>query len=264
MWETLVEGCVRIFGVAARPRDDQLAAACGGLGIFALVCLDLWGIRGLLVPAVILALGVSAALQVIAARDAAWRAATLRLDDPRQPPDSSAITSSLAPTTATLRRLGVAVDDARRARYVAANEALPRIDRALLRPDEARLVDAVRALISLGLGDTRTAAQQALAALPTGSEELDATLGRMLLAEYWHQPDRLRVIQTEWDRAGISPDQDSTLARLHRLTHLRIDVRLLEGVSVIEARKLSTEARAVGDEELAADLEARARESAYR
>ncbi len=68
------------------------------------------------------------------------------------------------------------------------------------------------------------------------------------------------MIDSEWDRAGISPDQDSTLARLHRLTHLRIDARLLEGVSVTEARTLSTEARAVGDEELAADLEARARE----
>ena len=264
MWETLLEGCVRIFGLSARPRNDQLVGACVGLGALAVLCRQLWGLPGLLVPASILILGVSAALQAIAARDAAWRAATLRLDDPRQPPDSTAITSSLAPTTVALRRLGVALDDAHRARYVAANEALPRIDRAPLRQDEARLLDAVRALISIGLGDTRTAAQQALTAIPTGSEELDATLGRMVLAESWHKPDRLRAIQTEWEFAGISPDQDSTLARLHRLTHLGIDARLLEGVSVIEARTLSTEARAVGDEDLAADLEARARESAYR
>jgi hypothetical protein len=260
----LLEGCVRIFGLTARPRPEHLVAACVGLAFLGTICERLWGTAGLLVPAALLLLSVSAALQVVEARDAAWRAACLRLDDPRQSPSPAAITTALAPTALTLRHLGVALDDARRGRYVVANEALPRIDRALLRADEARLLDAVRALISLGLGDTHTAAQQALAAIPTGSEELDTSLGRALIADSWHQLDRLRAIQIEWDRAGISSDADSPLARLHRLTHLRIDARLLEGVSVIEARALSTEARAVGDEDLAADLEARARESAYR
>ncbi len=125
MWETLLEACVRIFGLSAHPREFQFRLASGALGGIAIVSLIVWGPRGLLLPAALLALGVGAALQAIAARDAAWRAATLRLDDPRQPPDSSAMVGSLAPTTATLRRLAAALDDARRERYVAANESPP-------------------------------------------------------------------------------------------------------------------------------------------
>lgn len=264
MWGLLLEGCVRIFGLTARPRADQLVGACLGLALLGLLCLEVWGPAGLLVPASLLLLGAAAALQVVQARDAAWRAASLHLDDPRQRPDPSAIKSAVTPTADTLRRLGVALDDVRRGRYAAAHEALPRIERAHLRPDEARLLDAAHALTALGLGNMRVAAQHAAAAIPTGSEELDASLGRAVLAESWSEPERLRVIQTEWESAGITPDQDGALARLHRLTRLRIDVRLLEDVSATEARALSTEARAVGDEDLAADLEARARENAYR
>ncbi len=260
----LLEGCLRILGLTARPRNLQLVVACFSLALLGVLSLEIWGPTGLLAPALLMLLGGASALQVVRARDAVWRAACLHLDDPGQPPQHLADTSALAPTGAALHRLGVALDDARRGRYVAANEALPHIDRALLRPEEMRLLDAVRALISLGLGDTRTAAQQALAAIPTGSEELDACLGRTVIAESWHQPDRLHAIRTEWESAGIAPDQDSAFARLQRLTHLRIDVRLLDSISAIEARALSTEARAVGDEDLAADLEARARESAYR
>lgn len=167
-------------------------------------------------------------------------------------------------TARAVRVLGVAVDDVRRGRVAAANDALPRIERSLLRADEARLLDAVRAMISLGLGDTRKAAQIAAAALPTGSEELDACLGRVLIAEAWNEPARLRGIQADWSTKGVAPDQDNALSRLHRLTRLRIDLRLLDNVGAAEARALSTEARAVGDEDFAADLEARARESAYR
>lgn len=260
----LLEGCVRVLGLTARPRSLQLVVACFGLAVLGVLSLEIWGPAGLLAPALLMFWGGTAALHVVRARDAVWRAASLHLDDPRQPPRLFAAPSALAPTGDALYRLALALDDVRRGRYVAANEALPRVDRALLRPEEARLLDAVRALISLGLGDTRTAAHLALAAIPTGSEELDACLGRTVIAESWHQPDRLRAIETEWERAGIAPDQDSTLARLQRLTRLRIDVRLLDGITAIEARALSTEARAVGDEDLAADLEARARRNAYR
>ncbi|MEP7126537.1 MAG: hypothetical protein ABJE95_36740, partial [Byssovorax sp.] len=144
------------------------------------------------------------------------------------------------------------------------NDALPRIDRARLRPDEARLLEAVRALISLGLDDAGTAAERARLAIPTGSDEIDAQLGRAVIADAWQHRDRLRIIQADWENKGIAPDQDGTLARLHRLTRLRIDERLIEGVGAVEARALSTEARAVGDEDFAADLEARARDRAYR
>ena len=260
----IFEACVRVFGLTARPRNEHLLFACLAIVFLALICRQVWGLPGLLVPAALLGMAAGAALQVVAAREAAWRAARLRLDDPHQPPKHNVVVSSLAPTADTLHHLGVALDDARRGRYLAAHQTLPRINRALLRDDEARLLDAVRALISLGLGDTQTASQQALAAIPTGSEELDASLGRAMLAESWNQPSRLRIIDAEWDRAGISSDQDSTLGRLHRLTRLRIDARLLEGVNVNDARALSTEARAIGDEALAADLEARARARAYR
>lgn len=167
-------------------------------------------------------------------------------------------------TARALRRLGDAVNDVRRGRYEVALEAIPRIDRALLRVEEIRLLDAVRAMISLGLDDRRTAAQLAATALPTGSEDLDACLGRVVIAEAWNTPESLRDIQADWGSRGVAPDQDGTLARLHRLTRLRIDERLLDDVGAAEARVLSDEARAVGDEDLAADLEARAHESAYR
>ena len=69
---------------------------------------------------------------------------------------------------------------------------------------------------------------------------------------------------TDWDGNGIAPDQDGALARLHRLSRVRIDTRFLDDLTAAEARTLSSEARAVGDEDFAADLEARAHESAYR
>lgn len=264
MWEVLLEWFASVLGLTARPRSGQLVVACVIVGVFALMMLEVWGLAGLLFPGAVIAVVGNAAHEVAAARDSMWRAAQLELDDPRQTPALASSLSARPATATTLHQLGVAVNDARRARYDAANDALPRIDRALLRADEARLLDAVRAMISLGLGDTRTAAQVAVAALPTGSEELDMLLGRTVIADAWQQPDRLRIIQADWDSKGIAPDQDGTLARLHRLTRLRIDERLIEGVGAVEARALSTEARAVGDEGFAADLEARARDRAYR
>lgn len=264
MLEKLLEGCVRLFGLKDRSSANLFVLACLLLAALGVVCEKVWGPFGFFVPASLFFMGLNAVVQVARARDALWRAARLPLDDPRQAPPPSAGAGALTPTANTLRRLGTALDDVRRARFVAANEALPHIDRALLRDDEVRFFDAVRAMISLGLGDTRKAAQQAATAVPTGSEELDGLLGRTMIAESWHQPDRLRAIRAEWERAGIAPDQDNTLARLHQLARFRIDTRSMESVSAIEARALSTEARAVGDEDLAADLEARARESAYR
>ena len=263
MWEVLLEWFASVLGLTARPRSGQLVIACVVVGIFALMMLEVWGPAGLLVPAAVMAVVGNAARHVASARDSMWRAATLHLDDPRQPPTPRS--SNPRPSTASaLHQLGVAVDEARRGRYDAANDALPRLDRALLREDESRLFDAVRAMISLGFGDTRNAAQIAASALPTGSEEIDACLGRVIVADAWREPARLRVIQIDWDSKGVATDDDSALARLHRLTRLRIDERLLDHVGPAEARALSSEARAVGDEDFAADLEARARESAYR
>jgi hypothetical protein len=263
VWEVLLEWCAGLFGLTKRDGRTALGLGCLGLFLLGLTLAQRMGFAGWLFPGFLLALAAFAASDVIRARNAMRRAAQLPLDDPRQRPDLDP-SEHLTSTATTLRRLGAAIDDARRARYADANDALPRIDRSLLRDEELRLLDAVRAMISLGLGDTRTAAQHALTALPTGIEELDMCLGRVVIADAWQQPDRLRAIQIAWDTAGIAPDQDGPLARLHRLTRLRIDERLLESVSATEARTLSTEARAVGDEDFAADLESRARESAYR
>lgn len=264
MWEALLDWCAGLFGLTVRDRKAGLLLGCGALFLLGLTLSQRLGLKGWIIPGFVLAGAAFAALEVTSARNTMLRAAQLHLDDPRQRPAPVEPAAKLGLTATSLHRLATAVDDVRRARYAAANEVLPGIDRDLLRPEDARLLDAVRAMISLGLGDTRTAAQLAALAIPTGSEELDTCLGRVVIAEAWQEPTRLRVIQADWDSKGIDPDQDGTLARLHRLTRLRIDEGLLEGVGAIEARALSSEARAVGDEALAADLESRARESAYR
>jgi len=265
VWEILLEQCASLLGLTVRRSRGALVVACIVLGAFNLIAIELWRTNGLVITLGLLAFAAMVGLQVAGARDALWRAACLPLDDPRQPPpDLATFKDHLPPTAHALRRLGTALDDVRRGRYTVANDALPRIDRALLRAEELRLFNAVRAMISIGLDDLPNAAQLANAALPTGSEELDMHLGRAVIAEAWHQPERLRAIHAAWDGAGIAPDQDGTLGRLHRLTRLRIDERLLEGLDATEARTLSSEARAVGDEDLAADLESRARARAYR
>ena len=264
MWEALLEWCAGLFGATIRERNAELGAFFIGVFILGFTLLQRWGLAGWVIPALLVAVAANAARDVNRARDAAWRTARLPLDDPRQAPDRDHEAQLLPKTARALLRLAAAVDDVRRGRYTTANDALILIAPTLLRPEEARLLEAVRALISLGLGDTRTAAQLAATALPTGSEEIDAQLGRAVIADAWNEPARLRVIQARWDGRGIAPDQEGALARLHRLTRLRIDERLLDEIGAIEARTLSSEARAVGDEDFAADLEARARESAYR
>ena len=264
MVEVLLEWAARLLGLTARPRTGQLLTACAIFAVFALLTLELWGPAGLLVPAALLLLVGSAARDVAEARDSLWRAAHLRLDDPRQPKARASSLRAVGATAATLHHLGAAVDDARRARYDAATDALAPIDQSLLRAEEIRLVAAVRAMISLGLDPTRAAAEQAALAIPTGSEEIDAQLGRAVITSAWSEPERLRVIHADWENKGIAVDQSGTLARLHRLARLRIDARFLDDVGAAEARALSSEARAVGDEDFAADLEARAHGRAYR
>lgn len=264
MWESLLEWCAGLFGATVRERNAELGAFCLTLFAVGSTLMLRWGLEGWLVPALLIAFAANAAREVNRAREAVWRAASLPLDDPRQAPFRDHEAQLIATTAHALHRLAAVVDDVRRGRFTAANDALIVITRGLLRAHEARILDATRAMISLGLGDTRTAAQLAVAALPTGSDELDTCLGRVVIADAWNEPARLRVIEATWDRQGIAPDQDGVLARLHRLTHLRIDERLLDGVGAAEARALSSEARALGDEDFAADLEARARESAYR
>src|SRR5262249_21172378 len=147
-----------LFGATVRSKLGQLVLFC--LALFALgVFLALrWGYVGWVVPALMVAFAVGAARQVAAARNEVWRAACLALDEPRQRPRAGRV---LAPTAASLLRLAEAVDAVRRGRYAEADERVPQIQRDLLRPEELQLLDAVRAMVSMGLGSKGRAAQQA-------------------------------------------------------------------------------------------------------
>jgi hypothetical protein len=260
VWETILETCADMFGVTVRSRLGQLLLFCAVLFVIGVTLAVRWGYASLIVPVALLFLAVAAARQVSALRDAVWRAACFELDAPGQRPEG-ALGHLRAPSAFALARLAEAVDRVRRAEYVAAGELVPQIERARLRPEELHLLDAVRAMVSSGLGATARAAQQAAVALPTGSADLDACLGRTLLSDAWNDPARLAAIHAAWTRAGV---QGGPLATLSELTRLRIDLRALDEVDAPTARDLADEARAIGDDALAAELDARGRSAAYR
>lgn len=263
MWALFHEWCANIFGVTRRPRGGYawLLIALFALG---LVLAAAYGWHGLLLVGALFGVAMWAARDVSAARDRMWRTACLDLGDPRQTPESDADEKLFAPTTVALRRLALAVDAARRGDYVAANELIPVIDRDLLRPEELHLLDAVRAMLSLSLGDEQRAAQQAVVALPTGSEDLDTSLGRALVSVAWSNAIRLRAIDDAWSRAGVGTRCEGPLGRLRKLMRVRMDGSAIDVIDPDDARTLSSEARAIGDEDLAVELESRGRFNAYR
>jgi len=260
VWEIVLEWCAEMFGATVRSKGGQLVVFCLGLFVLGLVFFVRWGVAGWALPAILIALSWAAARQVASARDAVWRAACLSVDDARQRPEEAS-TRILAPTTGSLCQLAHAIDEVRRGLYVAANERIVLIERRLLRPEELQLLDAVRAMISVGLGATARAAQQATLALPTGSDELDTCLGRTVVSEAWNDADRLTAIEAAWDRAGVSR---GPLSRLRSLVRIRLDGAELDTMPTPEVRELSDEARAIGDDALAAELDARSRPAAYR
>jgi hypothetical protein len=261
VWEILFEWCADLFGVTVRSKLGQLIAYGVAVFVLGLASAMRWGNAGWALAALLAILPAVAARQVAAARSAVWRAACLALGVRGQRPEAGFSGRILAPTAASLHHLAEAVDAVRRARYVDANELVPLIQRDLLRQEEVQLLDAVRAMISMGLGSTQRAAQQAAAALPSGSEELDVCLGRNIVAEAWDDPARLAAIFAAWDRAGVD---EGPLSRLKGLVHVRLDEARIDDLAAPAARELSDEARAVGADELAAELDARARASAYR
>jgi hypothetical protein len=261
VWEILLEWCAGIFGGTVKSRLGPLVIFSFTILALGVVLSARWGPEAWALPAVIVALTVGAARQVSEARDEVWRSACQDVDGPRRHPLEALQGRVLAPTAAALYRLAEAVHAVRRGRYAGANDLVPHIRRDLLRPEEAQLLDAVCAMVSMGLGATRRAAQQAVVALPTGSEELDACLGRTVIADAWNDPVRLRAIGAAWERAGVVR---GPLGRLLGLVRLRIDTRGLDEIEVPEARELSDEARAIGDDELASELDARSRPNAYR
>ncbi len=260
VWDLVFEWCAEIFGVTVRSKAGQLVLFGLGLFVTGLVCSMRWGMAGWAFPALLVGFAWAAARQVTSARDEVWRAACLAVDDPRQRPGEAA-SRLLGPTAESLCHLAQAVDDVRRGQYDAANDRLTMIDRRVLRPEEVQLLDAVRAMISVGLGATERAAQQAALALPTGSDELDTCLWRTVVSEAWHDPDRLAALQAAWDRAGVSR---GPLSRLRTLVRIRLDADHIDDLHTPEARELSDEARAIGDDALASELDARSRPAAYR
>ncbi|WP_437731539.1 hypothetical protein [Sorangium sp. So ce1335] len=271
-WTWLLERCAELVGATGGAtgsaggarRRLQLVLALALIIAASFVLRGLWGGRGLLPLAALLALAVLAAHAVHDARASLWRAATLDLDDPEQPPVASADPWFSPPTARVLRALADVIDAVRRERYAVALERLPHVERVALRPDEVRLLDAARALLSLGLGDTARAAQQAIVALPTGIDALDARLGRVVLADAWGSPARLGAIERAWRRELRSGTTSDTLERLLSLVRLRLVPHALEALRPAEARELSAEAWSIGEEELAAALESRARGGVYR
>lgn len=249
-----------MFGVTLKSRLGQLIVMSLAVLTLGIVLSMRWGLSGFVPSAVLLVGAIATARSVAVAQSALWRSACLDLKDPAQHP--SRLDWDLLPaTTLSLLRLAKAVDAVRRAHYAVADEQIARVDRDLLRPEEVHLFDAARAMVSVGLGSLHRGAQQAVGSLPSGSDELDQCLGRTMIADAWHNPVRLMAIQDAWDRAGVT---SGPVDRLRRLAQLRLDSDRIEAVSTAEARELSLEARAIGDDELASELDARSRANAYR
>lgn len=264
MWDLLVEWGADLFMATARHGARALVTRVAIFALAIVVALVLaarFGVSGIFPVLFALAFSLYSAADVLGSRAILERALTLSLDDPRQPPPALHVTFS-GPTASSLSRLAVAVDAARRGRYAEASELIPLVHRDLLRPEELRAVEAVLALVELGLDDDARAAQHAVNALPSGSEDIDARLGRLLLAREWHGGGvRLGAIDAAWERAGVSLDDDGALPRLRRLLRVRDAPPDEVPLSADETRALAEEARALGDDALAGELTARARGS---
>jgi hypothetical protein len=263
VWPRIAEACADVFAATKRPRGGLVALVLTFL--LGLVLASRWGLRGLVPLVVLVGAANLVALDVARARSRVWSAARLPLDEPGQAPPHASPDRLTAPTAWTLGALATAIDAARRGRYGDAHALVPRIDRKLLRTEEARLLEAVRGMVSLGLGDDRRAAELAVSALPTGAEELDRCLGRALVGNAWAYPERLSRIDDAWAAAGVADEGPDALPRLRRLVRIRLAATPVEALPSEEARELGEEARAVGDHELASDLDVRARlPSGYR
>lgn len=263
MWAVFNEWCAELFGLTRRGRGASVLLALL-LAIVAVVLGVERGLPGIAFVLVLLAVGAWAARDVTVARDALWRSACLPLDHAKQRPEPLGDVRSYAPTVVALRRLALVIDAVRRARYAEAAGALSVVDLSLLRDEELRLLNAARGIVAIGLGESARAAKHAVVALPTGSFDIDTSLGRTLVADAWSDAARLRAIETAWARAGVAPDIEAPLGRLRRLVRVRVDSREVDSLGADEARAVADEARAIGDDDMAAELDVKARSSAYR
>jgi len=202
---------------------------------------------------------------VLASNGAAYRclerARDKPLNDPQEAPKAPTYLSFEFPTAAALYTLALAVDAARRGEIKRADDLSRFLERDGLRAEEIRLLEGLRAVITQELGDHGRAAQRALAALPTGCEDIDGRLGRLAIKGAWANELRLGKIDDAWGEAGVSREGEGSLSRLRRLVELRLSEagQTSERMATLapqEKRALAEEARLVGDEELSRDLEA--------
>jgi hypothetical protein len=243
-------------------RGALAVLVAGGLSVVLYLRFGPAGALSLLLFAVMV---FAAGREVFLARDGLWRASNLRLDDARQRPDPEAMAGIASASAQALHRLALATDAVRRGRNADAANLAAGIDRTRLRRSELALLEAVRAMVSLGLGDHDRAAQLAVLALPTGLPEIDEALGRAVLSQAWHDERRLSSVDRAWQKAGIELGGDGALPRMRRLTRLRFEPERRMRVAPVEARELADEARAIGDDDLALELSAAAhRSGTYR
>ncbi|AKT42997.1 hypothetical protein [Chondromyces crocatus] len=198
------------------------------------------------------------------ARSAVWRAVCLGLSDPRQRPTRLSDPWFMPPSALVLFKLAEMLDAVRRGEMARAAGKVTNMNRALLRPDEERLLDAARAMIALDLGERRLAAQLAARVLPTGSGDLDVRLGRVVVAEAWRSPAQLEEVDHAFREHGLGLDLGTPLNRLAALVRVRVAPDERRTLPADDARALGDEARALGEDEFAAELEARSRTAMYR
>lgn len=237
MWEIYLEWCAEIFGVAVRSKLGQLIAF--SLSMFALgLFLSMEsGLAGWALPVFMVVTASLVARRVTVARNLLWRVACA--------PDPVAATRG-APgpagrTVSSLELLTGAVRALQDGRFEDASRLADRADPKLLRLEEQHLRDTVRATAS--------------------SRDPEPRLDRAVIARAWRDPSLLAAIEGAWDRAGLGR---ASLSKLPGLLRIRLDGQRIEEVKPAEAREMSDDARAIGDEELADQLDARARAAAYR
>lgn len=262
----LFEWGAAIFGTTVQERWWPFFLALGGALLLALFFTIEWGFfRGFLPVFCAFALALWAARSVVVTREALWRAAQLALSDPAQNPRLGLGNRLVGNSADALEKLAIAVDQVRRGDVEGAKLLVDSVDRALLRPDEMRLRDAVLAMVALGKNDRKRAAELSVLALPTQCACFDRDLGRVLLASAFHESERLSRILDNWEASGgLCEDGLGRLSTLGQIALAGGLENFGEHLSSEEAKLLSVEAKAVGDMELCAELEARARIQAYR
>ncbi len=262
MLPRVLEWCADLFAATSRSRGARLLLVPLSLSLAAVVVLPLvtrFGVQALVPAAGMLLFAFFAALRVVSARSDVWKAATLKLDESGQRPKPMTDETLAPPSAVALTRLAHAVDRARRGRLTEASDLVSVVPPELLRADEARLRDAIRASIALSLGDRKRAGLLAVGALPSGSDDLDRQLGRALLRDAWANTARVTAITEGWTKLGVDDGSGSPLVTLQRLVRTRIDTSSIGQMDPKYARVLAEEAEAVGDAELANELVAQSR-----